>query len=280
MPIKPMHTRAALAVLALAGCASVHADEWKNSITPYIWASGMSGNVAIGTPLGTLESDVDMSFSDIVKNLDFGAMVSYEGGRDKWVVLGDFIFMNLGGAKTTNPLNATVRAGADMRQTMFEGDVGYHITDAISLIAGARYNDINGSISVDTTTILGTKSRTAKTSESWVDPVVGLLGEWPLAEHWEWDLRADIGGEDVRRSYSICSAVQDGMLRIAVKKTPGGVFSGQNETFVQKYAARTMMGRMGQPHEIADAVTFLVSDRASYITGQILAVDGGRSVYL
>src|SRR5450755_4779884 len=38
-------------------------------------------------------------------------------------------------------------------------------------------------------------------------------------------LRADIGGEDVRRSYSICSAVQDGKLRIAVKKTPGGVFS-------------------------------------------------------
>jgi ring-1,2-phenylacetyl-CoA epoxidase subunit PaaE len=38
-------------------------------------------------------------------------------------------------------------------------------------------------------------------------------------------LRADLNGEDVRRSYSICSAVQDGKLRIAVKKTPGGVFS-------------------------------------------------------
>ena len=38
-------------------------------------------------------------------------------------------------------------------------------------------------------------------------------------------LRADIGGEDLRRSYSICSAVQDGLLRIAVKKAPGGAFS-------------------------------------------------------
>ena len=38
-------------------------------------------------------------------------------------------------------------------------------------------------------------------------------------------LRADIGGADVRRSYSICSAVQDGALRIAVKRNPGGVFS-------------------------------------------------------
>ncbi|MBV9767149.1 MAG: phenylacetate-CoA oxygenase/reductase subunit PaaK [Acidobacteriaceae bacterium] len=37
--------------------------------------------------------------------------------------------------------------------------------------------------------------------------------------------RARIGGEEVRRSYSICSAVQDGMLRVAIKRTPGGIFS-------------------------------------------------------
>ena len=38
-------------------------------------------------------------------------------------------------------------------------------------------------------------------------------------------LRADIDGHDLRRSYSICSAVQEGSLRIAVKRNPGGVFS-------------------------------------------------------
>ena len=38
-------------------------------------------------------------------------------------------------------------------------------------------------------------------------------------------LRTNVDGEDVRRSYSICSAVQDDTLRIAVKKVPGGVFS-------------------------------------------------------
>ena len=39
-------------------------------------------------------------------------------------------------------------------------------------------------------------------------------------------LRATIGGEEQRRSYSICSAVQDGELRIAIKKVSGGLFSG------------------------------------------------------
>jgi ring-1,2-phenylacetyl-CoA epoxidase subunit PaaE len=38
-------------------------------------------------------------------------------------------------------------------------------------------------------------------------------------------LRADIDGQDVRRSYSICSGVHDGELRIAVKRNPGGIFS-------------------------------------------------------
>ena len=38
-------------------------------------------------------------------------------------------------------------------------------------------------------------------------------------------LRADIDGQDVRRSYSICSGIHDGELRIAVKRNPGGVFS-------------------------------------------------------
>ena len=38
-------------------------------------------------------------------------------------------------------------------------------------------------------------------------------------------LRTTIDGQDVRRSYSICSAVQDGCLRIAVKRNAGGLFS-------------------------------------------------------
>ena len=39
---------------------------------------------------------------------------------------------------------------------------------------------------------------------------------------------------------------------------------------------RTPMKRLGQPPEIADTVAYLASDAASYVTGEIVVVDGGR----
>ncbi len=39
--------------------------------------------------------------------------------------------------------------------------------------------------------------------------------------------------------------------------------------------AKTPLGRMGEPEDIANAVVFLASDDASFITGQCLGVDGG-----
>ncbi|WP_411878813.1 SDR family NAD(P)-dependent oxidoreductase [Polaromonas sp. YR568] len=43
-----------------------------------------------------------------------------------------------------------------------------------------------------------------------------------------------------------------------------------------KIMSRTPMKRLGEPSEIADAVAYLASDAASYITGEIVVVDGGR----
>jgi len=42
--------------------------------------------------------------------------------------------------------------------------------------------------------------------------------------------------------------------------------------------ARVRMGRMGTADEVADLVRFLASDRASYITGQVIGIDGGMSL--
>ena len=46
------------------------------------------------------------------------------------------------------------------------------------------------------------------------------------------------------------------------------------------WSRRSYVGRLGQPMEIADAVAFLVSEHASFITGSELVVDGGQCLQI
>lgn len=57
--------------------------------------------------------------------------------------------------------------------------------------------------------------------------------------------------------------------------SPGGIINGQNPVFISNYENKVPMKQMGKPEDISPAVAFLLSDDASYITGQNLIVDGG-----
>ena len=71
-----------------------------------------------------------------------------------------------------------------------------------------------------------------------------------------------------------------GSRNIRVNAVAPGAFPwrsghGNNEEFIAVLGRKSMLGRIGRRDEVAGAVVFLATDEASFITGQILSVDGG-----
>lgn len=60
--------------------------------------------------------------------------------------------------------------------------------------------------------------------------------------------------------------------------SPGGIFNGQNEEFVNKLESLIPLGRMASKNEYRGAIQFLCSDASAYMNGQNIVIDGGRSV--
>jgi NAD(P)-dependent dehydrogenase (short-subunit alcohol dehydrogenase family) len=61
--------------------------------------------------------------------------------------------------------------------------------------------------------------------------------------------------------------------------TPGGIARGQAPAFVERYVARTPLGRMATETDMIGAVAYLASDLSAYVTGQNIAVDGGWTAW-
>ncbi len=96
-------------------------------------------------------------------------------------------------------------------------------------------------------------------------------------------------GEDGQVHYAAAKAAVAAMTRaMAIELAPSvtvncvapglintSVIDRMPRRAVQRFIDRTLLGRLGEAQEIANAVLFLASDEASFITGEILAVSGG-----
>jgi NAD(P)-dependent dehydrogenase (short-subunit alcohol dehydrogenase family) len=78
----------------------------------------------------------------------------------------------------------------------------------------------------------------------------------------------DFGGQGVR-----CNAVCPGLVRTPA--TAPVLADDERRSFVLD---RIVLGRIGEPADIAEAVLFLASEDASFMTGQMLVIDGGRTI--
>ena len=60
--------------------------------------------------------------------------------------------------------------------------------------------------------------------------------------------------------------------------SPSGVFNKQPFKFVKKLSSKIPLGRMAKPHEINNAIIYLLSDASSFTTGSNMVIDGGRTI--
>jgi 3-oxoacyl-[acyl-carrier protein] reductase len=105
-----------------------------------------------------------------------------------------------------------------------------------------------------------------------------------------------VKGLPFRLSYAASKAALESLTRtVAVEQAPYGITAntvapGPTETELfrannptgsaaeARYLSQIPMARLGKPDEIGDVIAFLASDRASFVTGQTIGVDGGASL--
>jgi len=174
-----------VSVVLFGLCTAVRAqsapDAWKVTVAPYLMAAGMNGT----TGIGRLESDVDLSASDVFSNLQFGFMGYFEVMKGKWGAGVDIIWMALG-SSTPPPLPTKV----DVNQGGFTFLAVRQLSSAVDFRAGAVVNTLQPKI-----VFQAPLDRELSRTETWVDPIVGVKLHTPdTGGRWGVALMADIGG--------------------------------------------------------------------------------------
>lgn len=163
--------------------------------------------------------------------------------------------------------NAGVAAGMDFDQTLDVNVKGVYY----GLAHGARrLAERGGGAIVNTASIAG------------LGGLVFPLGEMPLGEVGEEPAAAYISSKHAVVGLTRQFAILFGTRGVRVNavapgyiKTPMTAMIREEPVVEQGFEQLHPLGRLGLPEEIADAALFLASERASFITGAILPVDGG-----
>ena len=178
--------------------SSLTEGQWQYAAAIYLWGADLGGKTLSG-------SEVEVGFSDLVENLEFGAMSSFTARKNRWSVLADMIYLDLGVDKTAElsvpvgPIQVpvTTAVSLDVEGWVLHLAGGYELysegASRLDLIGGARYMDFSMDMFLELQSLGPGQSRTVSASLSSFDGIVGLNGNASLGEKWNLPYYVDIG---------------------------------------------------------------------------------------
>ncbi len=209
---KLLWAASACCLILSTGANLAHAQENWTEIGMYGFATSLNGE----SVLGNVTSDVDVPFSDILENLDFGIMGYAEHRRGKWSFIGDVFYSEISVDSTLASNNIlTVTLDAKIKQLMAEGFIGYRVFEqsyetsrlGMDLLAGARYNSLDVEVGLQATLLGLTAARSRKRNEDWLDGVLGVRVQYGHDDGWGLSGWADVGAGSDSRSYQFAGFV-------------------------------------------------------------------------
>ncbi|MGD9095957.1 MAG: hypothetical protein PVJ58_08625 [Chromatiales bacterium] len=184
---------AALSLGLSAGSVSAAESEWEWSIALYGWMSGIDAEVfANDRKVG----EIDMSFSDILDDLDMTLMLHGEGFRGQWGVFADLVYLDISGKETGNL--ATTKYG--MSSTIFDLAGVYRLSGTplgFEAYAGLRYFSMDLDLEIVNTPI------SARIDNSYADFLVGARYTGEINRNWFYRLRGDVSAGETDGTWSV-----------------------------------------------------------------------------
>jgi len=178
----------------------------------YAFMMGIEGDATIGN----VTSDVDVSFNDILDNLDMVFSGFVEHRRGKWSFIGDVAYLKVSAEKTRSRTRvSSLTLDAEFEQTLAEAFVGYRVFErkleeaqfGIDLLGGARYNELALELDARASLLGLTRSASRNPEADWVDGVVAARVQYGHENGWGVSAWADIGDASDSSSYQLMGIV-------------------------------------------------------------------------
>jgi 3-oxoacyl-[acyl-carrier protein] reductase len=163
------------------------------------------------------------------------------------------------------PLTGLVNCAGVLRDTFLGrvDDAAMDLMFAVNVAGLARVTDVLAPRLADGSAIVNIGSLTGQIGRFTGASVYGATKAGVAA--YTTYLAVELAGRGIR-----VNCIAPGVIRAPMSPSMAAVSGGEEAS-----AAQTILGRIGEPEEVAEVAEFLLSPRASYITAQTILVDGG-----